>query len=99
MLAMTTPSLVRRSGPPRSVARRRFLGYVVVFNLDPEPLVFVGATNASDWPARIESGSTYYFVAVDICQREKPISQQDKGKPVGVNKVQLSELWDSVKSS
>jgi hypothetical protein len=68
-------------------------GYVVVFNLDPEPLEFVSPTDTGEWPPRLEHGSrTYYLIAVDIAEQTKPISQRDKGKPVKTNQVKLAEL-------
>jgi hypothetical protein len=72
-------------------------GYVAVFNLDPEPLIFVNEANAGEWPARIERGSsTYYFIDIDIAKQPKPVSQRNKGKRVQGNEVRLKELWDSV---
>lgn len=71
-------------------------GYVAVFNLDPDPLVFVGGTDADEWPARIERGRTYYFIEIDIAEQAKPVSQRDRGKPVKRNEVQLAKLWDDV---
>ena len=75
-------------------------GYVVVFNLDTKPLVFVSPDNADEWPPRIEySNRTYYFIAVDIAEQPKPVSQRDKGKPVKANEVQLSDLIAQTTSS
>jgi hypothetical protein len=76
-------------------------GYVVVFNLDPEPLVFEGETDTDRWPARTERGGrTYYFIAIDIIpEYVKPVSKRDKGKPVKTNEVQLAELWARLEES
>ena len=71
-------------------------GHVVVFNLDEKPLSFVSATNKSEWPARLEyGGKSYFFIDVHIAERLKPISQQDKGKPVEVKKIYLNRLLKS----
>ena len=69
-------------------------GYVVVFNADPIPLRFVDSQNPGFWPACLESGSTYYFIAVDIALREKPVSQHNKGKRVQANFVRLETLLE-----
>lgn len=76
-------------------------GYVVVFNLDPEPLVFEGETDTDRWPARTEHGGrTYYFIAIDIIpEYVKPVSQRDKGKLVKTHEVQLAELWARLEES
>lgn len=69
-------------------------GYVPVFNLDREPLVFVSEPSSDEWPARIERGGrTYYFMAIEIAEQPESISQKDKGKRVEVNEVQLDKLW------
>ena len=39
-----------------------------------------------------DGGRTYFFVDVHISERPKPISQQDKGRPVQVNEVDLPNL-------
>jgi hypothetical protein len=68
-------------------------GYVVVFNLDTKPLVFVSPNNTDEWPPRIEHGNrTYYFIDVDVAEQSKPVSKRDKGKLVEINKVQLADL-------
>jgi len=68
-------------------------GYVVVFNLDPEPVEFVGPIDTDEWPPRLEhGGKTYYFIAVDIAEQMEPVSQRDKGKPVKTYTVPLVEL-------
>ncbi len=73
-------------------------GYVIVFNLDPEPLEFVSPINTDEWPPRIESGNkTYYFIAIDIAEQPKPVSQRDKGKPVKTNRILLAELLEQLK--
>ena len=42
---------------------------------------------------QLEHGSrTYYFIAVEIAEQTKPISQRDKGKPVKTTQVKLAEL-------
>ena len=70
-------------------------GYIVVFNLDTLPLIFVGEVVPAEWPARIERGGvTYYFIAVDLAEQKRPPSQRDKGKPVKTNRVELAQLWD-----
>jgi hypothetical protein len=76
-------------------------GYVVVFNLDPEPLVFEGETDTDRWPARTEHGGrTYYFIAIDIIpEYVKPVSQRDKGKLVKTHEVQIAELWARLEES
>ena len=75
-------------------------GYVVVFNLDPKPLVFVGETDADGWPARTErDGRTYYFIAIDIAEHEESVSQRDKRKLVQTNEVKLAELWAEIDDS
>lgn len=72
-------------------------GHVVVFNLDEEPLSFVNQPNKGEWPPHIEHGGrTYFFVDVHIAEKSKPISQQDKGKPVRVNEINLVTLLDNV---
>lgn len=72
-------------------------GYVVVFNLDQEPLSFISQTNKGEWPPYIEyGGRTYFFVDVHIAEKLKPISQQDKGKPVRVNEIDLVKLLENV---
>lgn len=72
-------------------------GYVPVFNLDTEPLVFVPEADSDVWPARIErGGKTYFFVAINIAEQREPISQRAKGKPVQTNEVRLEELWGSL---
>lgn len=71
-------------------------GYVAVFNVDPESLVFVGETSGDEWPARIEKGRIYYFIGINIAEQEKPVSERDKGKPVKTNDILLGELWDSL---
>jgi hypothetical protein len=73
-------------------------GHVIVFNLDPEPLVFVSPISTDEWPPRIEYGNmTYYFIALDIAEQTKPVSQRAKGKPVKTHKVILAELIDKEK--
>jgi hypothetical protein len=72
-------------------------GYVVVFNLDQEPLFFFDQTSKGEWPPRIEyGGRTYFFIDVHIAEKLKPISQQDKGKPVRVNEIYLSSLLNHI---
>jgi hypothetical protein len=67
-------------------------GYVIVFNLDAIPLVFVGQS-PGEWPARIELGDrTYFFIAVHIGGQKAPVSQRDKGKLVAVHEVRLADL-------
>lgn len=74
-------------------------GYVVVFNLDPEALTFTGQDDAKGWPPRIEYGNkTYYFMDVNIAEQQKPISQQDKGKPVKTNEVRLVDIVERADS-
>lgn len=73
-------------------------GYVVMFNLDPKPLVFVSEVNPGEWPARIEQNRTYYFIDINIAEQKEPVSQRDEGKPVKRNEVQLRELWNNVKN-
>lgn len=75
-------------------------GYVAVFNLDRDPLLFVGGEGGDGLPARLERGSrTYHFIAINIAEQPKPVSQRDKGKRVRVNKVQLAELWATIEQS
>jgi hypothetical protein len=75
-------------------------GYVVVFNFDTKPLVFVSPVNTDEWPPRTEHGNrTYYFIAVDIAEQPEPVSQRDKGKPVETNQVRLSDLVAQVTHS
>jgi hypothetical protein len=65
-----------------------------VFNLDPKPLVFVNDPESDEWPARIEGGARVYcFKAMGIAELPEPVSQQDKGKRVEANRVQLPDLW------
>lgn len=72
-------------------------GHVVVFNIDEEPLSFVNGTNKGEWPARLEhGGKSYFFIDVHIAKKLKPISQQDKGKTVRVNKIDLNKLLNSL---
>ena len=72
-------------------------GYVVVFNLDHEPLSFIGQKGKGEWPPCVEYGSrTYFFLDVHIAERLKPISQQDKGKPVRVHEIDLTNLLVNV---
>jgi hypothetical protein len=71
-------------------------GYLVVFNLDRRPLSFIGPVDHSEWPPHIDRGGrTFFFVDVHIAEQEKPISQQDKGRPVGVNEIRLMDLLES----
>jgi hypothetical protein len=75
-------------------------GYVAVFNLDLEPLFFVGGERTDELPARIEHGSrTYYFIAINIAEQSKPVSQWDKGKHVRTNRIQLTGLWAMTEES
>ncbi|MBM4429863.1 MAG: hypothetical protein FJ026_05865 [Chloroflexi bacterium] len=75
-------------------------GYVVVFNLDPEPLLFINETHEGDWPQRLEyGGRTYFFVDIHIAERRLPISQQDKGKSVRIHRINLNDLLHDVPSS
>lgn len=68
-------------------------GYVVVFNLDQEPLEFESPDDSDEWPARLDhGGKTYYFITVNIGEQTKPVSQRSKGKPVKTNIVKLDEL-------
>jgi hypothetical protein len=68
-------------------------GYVVVFNLDTTPLELLNPEAADRWPARLElNNRTFYFLDVHIAELPKPISQQDKGRPVETQKVLLPEL-------
>jgi hypothetical protein len=69
-------------------------GYVVVFNLDPVPLEFIGDMSGAQDIPRIERDRTYYFVAVNIAEQEKKAAQRDKGRPVRQNGVQLDGLWE-----
>jgi hypothetical protein len=69
-------------------------GYVAVFNLDTEPLAFLGDPATQDWPSRLErGGKTYHFIPIEIAEQREPVSQRARGKPVGVNEVRLVELW------
>jgi hypothetical protein len=71
-------------------------GYLAVFNLDREPLSFIGSGDQSEWPPRIVNGGrTYFFLDIHIAEQKKPISQQDKGRPVGVNEIRLMDLLES----
>lgn len=68
-------------------------GYIVVFNLDKEPLSFANQFTKNAWPPRIEHGGrTYHFVDVNIADQTKPVSQQEKGRRVSVNEVNLPNL-------
>jgi len=68
-------------------------GYIVLFNLDEQPISFTSQQNNGEWPPRIEyGGKTYFFMDVHIADITKPISQQDKGKPVQTTKVDLANL-------
>jgi hypothetical protein len=70
-------------------------GYIVVFNIDQEPLYFVSQEGNSEWPPRIEyGGRTYFFIDVHIAKIAKPISQQDKGKRIQSNTISLENLLD-----
>lgn len=70
-------------------------GHVVIFNLDQEPLSFVDQTNPSEWPPRIEyGGKTYFFLDVHLAEKPRPISRQDKGRPVRLNNIDLTALLD-----
>jgi hypothetical protein len=72
-------------------------GYVPVFNLDVEPLIFAGKAGRGEWPARIERGGRiYFFIAINIAEQLEPVSQRRKRKPVKVNEVQLEKLWESL---
>ena len=72
------------------------IGYVAVFNLDPEPLVFAGSCQTDQESARLEiGGRTYYFVAVDIARQSDPVSHRDRGQPVKVNEISLADLLNS----
>ena len=73
-------------------------GYVVVFNCDPIPLIFIDDTNPGEWPARLQVDRTYYFIDINIAQHSLPVSQQDKGKPVKRNEVSLKDLWHKVQA-
>ncbi len=69
------------------------VGYVVVFNLDQQPLSFKSQNPISEWPPKIEHGGrTYYFIDVNIAEKTKPISQEDKGKPVNIINIELNKL-------
>ena len=71
------------------------IGYIVVFNLDQQPLSFNDQKTSSEWPPKIEHGGrTYYFIDVHIAKKIKPISQQEKGKPVKVYKIELNKLLE-----
>ena len=71
-------------------------GYVAVFNLDQEPLSFVSQQSKGEWPPYVEyGGRTYFFIDVHIAEKLKPISQQDKGKPVRINEIDLTSLLDT----
>ena len=78
---------------------RKDKGYLVVFNCDPIPLTFIDDTNPGEWPARLQVDRTYYFIDINIAQRSLPVSQQDKGKPVKRNEVNLRDLWDKLKDA
>lgn len=68
-------------------------GYVVIFNLDEEPLSFSNHLNKNNWPPFIEyGGKTYYFIDIHIAERSKPISQLDKGKRVLTHNIELTDL-------
>jgi hypothetical protein len=72
-------------------------GYIVVFNLDRQPLSFAAEQHQGEWPPRIEHGGrTYYFIDVHIADVTKSISQQDKGKRVELIEVKLKELLAAV---
>jgi len=72
-------------------------GYLVIFNLDQESLVFISEASKGEWPSYIEYGNrTYFFIDVHIAEKKKPISQLDKGKPVQVIEVELAKLLNSV---
>jgi hypothetical protein len=68
-------------------------GHIIVFNLDPQPLVFIGEQNRGEWPSSLEyGGRTYYFIDIHLAERPKPISQFDKGKPVETHEIKLVSL-------
>jgi hypothetical protein len=70
-------------------------GYIAVFNLDEHPVAFLGTEEADQWPSRINySGRTYYFIDIQIAERIKPISTQDKGKAVRTVQISLRELLE-----
>lgn len=70
-------------------------GYVAVFNLDPQPLVFLGSPQTDQDFARLALGSsTYYFIAIDIAEQSAPISQRDRGQPVRANEILLTDLLE-----
>jgi len=70
------------------------VGYVTVFNLDHKPLVFVSDPSTDEWPASIERGGrTYYFIAIEIAEQPKPVSERERGKLIEVNEVHLDKLW------
>jgi len=70
-------------------------GYIVVFNLDQEPLAFLESSREGEWPACLEHGGrTFYFIEVHIAEMRKAISQKDKGKPVRTIGIALSSLLD-----
>jgi len=72
-------------------------GFVIVFNLDQEPLSFINQTNKRLWPPHIErGGGTYFFLDIHIPKKPKPISQRDKGKPVRVIEIDLGNLLNGV---
>jgi hypothetical protein len=72
------------------------VGYVVVFNLDEQPLIFTDSSSLSSFPPTlIINSKTFHFIPINIFEEIIPISQKDKGKPVSTNEVILSELMDT----
>jgi hypothetical protein len=70
-------------------------GYVVVFNLDQQPLSFDDQKNVSEWPPKLErGGKIYYFIDIHIAEKTKPVSQREKGKQVDVKNVELDKLFE-----
>jgi hypothetical protein len=68
-------------------------GYLLVFNVDVEPLHFTTEQPTTEWPPRLMlGGRTYFFVDIHIATQTEPVSVREKGKMVRVHEVYLPDL-------
>lgn len=68
-------------------------GYVVVYNLDREPLAFISLVSTEEWPPRLEvGGQTFYFIDVHIAEQTEPVSQRGRGQRVATHRIRLADL-------
>lgn len=67
------------------------VGYLVVFNCSPKPLVFETSTKRREWPPRVEIDSrTFFLIVVDLATHERSASKRGPLEPYVINETYLT---------